>query len=130
MPHDGSGPDTLRRDRGRRSFLAGQAAEEQVARAYERAGHTIRARRWRGPLGELDIVAERDGEMVFVEVKSAATAARAAEALTQRQIQRLMRSAEHFLGTCPKGALTPMRFDVALVDGRGRIEIVRNALMA
>jgi putative endonuclease len=129
-----SGPTGTRRGpargcRGQRNFLAGQAAEEQVARHYERDGHRVVSRRWRGPLGEIDLIMEKNEEIVFVEVKSSSSFARAAEALTRRQIGRLLRSAEHFLGTQPKGSLTPMRFDVTLVDGRGCIEILPNALM-
>lgn len=114
---------------GSRNFHAGQSAEAQVARQYERTGHRILARRWRGPLGEIDLVTERDGEIVFVEVKSSSSQARAASALTKRQIDRLLRSGEHYVGSLPRGALTPMRFDVALVDRHGQVEILQNALM-
>ncbi len=116
--------------RGSRNFRTGEAAEDQVARQYGRSGHALLARRWRGAAGEIDLVLEKDGEIVFVEVKSSATHARAAESLTQRQVRRLLRSAEDYLGRLPQGALTPMRFDVALVDRRGRLDIIPNALAA
>ena len=115
---------------GQISYLAGAAAEEQVMRAYVRDGHEVVARRWRGPAGEIDLVLQKDGEVIFVEVKKSRSFARAAELLSARQIARLLRSAEHCLGRFPKGALTPMRFDVALVDGGGRMEVIRNALAA
>ena len=41
-----------------------------------------------------------------------------------------MASAEAALGFFPKGSLTPMRFDVALVDGHGQIDVISNALTA
>ncbi len=116
--------------RGQRNYHAGHAAEEQVARIYERSGHTVRSRRWRGGAGEIDLVLEKSGEIVFVEVKSSSTHARAAQSLTQRQLGRLLRSAEAYLGQLPDGALTPMRFDVALVDRAGRLDIIPNALCA
>lgn len=97
-------------------------------RAYLDHGHILVARRWRGPLGEIDLVMEKAGEVIFVEVKSSRTHAKAAESLSQRQIARLLRSAEHCLGTFPKGQATPMRFDVALVDGQGQIDVIVNAL--
>lgn len=112
------------------SYLAGKAAEVQVMRAYVDHGHRVVAQRWRGPAGEIDLVLEKDGEVVFVEVKKSKTFAKAAESLSQRQVARLLRSAEHCLGTFPKGALTPMRFDVALVDERGQIDVISNALTA
>ncbi len=112
------------------SYLAGKAAELQVLRAYVDHGHRVVAQRWRGPAGEIDLVLEKDGEVIFVEVKKSRSFARAAESLSQRQIARLLRSAEHCLGTFPKGAATPMRFDVALVDDMGRIDVIPNALAA
>ena len=70
------------------------------------------------------------GQADFVEVKKSSTHAHAAESLSRRQIARLLQSAEHCLGGFPNGSLTPMRFDVALVDGQGRIDVVQNALAA
>lgn len=118
-----------RRQAGRMAFHAGRVAEDQVAARYERAGHAIAARRWRGRGGELDLVA-RDGDgLVFIEVKAARSHAAAAERLQPRQIARLQVAAEEFMGQEPRGLNTPARFDVALVDGTGRIEILENALM-
>ncbi|UWQ95227.1 YraN family protein [Rhodobacteraceae bacterium M385] len=99
-------------------------------RVYIDHGHRLIARRWRGPAGEIDLILEKDGEVIFVEVKCSSTHARAAESLTKRQIGRLLRSAEHCLGTFPKGLATPMRFDVALIDGQGRFDVIVNALCA
>ncbi len=99
-------------------------------RLYLDHEHILVARRWRGTGGEIDLVMERDGQVVFVEVKKSTTHARAAESLSRKQIARLLQSAEHCLGGFPRGSLTPMRFDVALVDGAGRIDILQNALSA
>ena len=119
-----------RESRGRTAFHAGQAAEDQVSQLYDRSGRTVIARRWRGSIGEIDLIA-RDGDVVvFIEVKKSATHAQAAEHLTWRQQQRIMATASEFVGGEPKGQLTDMRFDVALVDAMGRIEIVENALAA
>ena len=43
---------------------------------------------------------------------------------------RLCQSAEEFLAGEPRGLLTEMRFDVALVDGQGRHMILENAFGA
>jgi putative endonuclease len=101
-----------------------------VLQGYIDHGYRLLTRRWRGKAGEIDLVMELDGEIVFVEVKASKSHARAAENLSQRQIARLLRSAEDCIGSFPKGACTPMRFDVALVDGSGRIDVIRNALAA
>ncbi len=112
------------------SYLSGKAAEDTVLADYTARGHRLVCRRWRGPGGEIDLVLEKDGEAIFVEVKKSRSFADAAAHLTARQIARLLASAEAALGFFPGGSLTPMRFDVALVDGSGRIETIPNALMA
>lgn len=118
---------TARQDRGAVAHHGGAAAEEAVARHYERTGHEIAARRWRSAAGEIDLVARKDGGLVFVEVKRARDLARAAERLGPRQMARLRRAAELWLGGEPGGTDTPARIDVALVDGTGRIEVIENA---
>lgn len=110
------------------SFHGGLAAEEQVAAAYERAGCPIAARRWRGRYGgEIDLVARDGDRVIFIEVKRSATHARAAERLSERQMRRIHASATEFIGTEPRGQLTEVRFDLALVDEGGRIKILENA---
>jgi putative endonuclease len=54
----------------------------------------------------------------------------AAERLGPRQMARIYGAASEFIGGEPAGQLTPVRFDVALVDGRGQIEILENAFAA
>lgn len=115
---------------GRVSYETGKAAEEQVAQLYCREGYLLLARRWRGPAGELDLVFERDGEVVFVEVKASCDFSRAVLSLKQRQIARIYKSAGHFIGFLASGQETLSRFDVALVDQLGRIERVTNAISA
>jgi len=112
------------------SYYSGLAAEDGVARLYESQGHRIAARRWRSSAGEIDLITEKDGNVIFVEVKKSRTHARAAERLGQRQIARITKSAEVYLGTCERGLNSPARFDVALVDQCGRIEVIENALCA
>ena len=113
--------------RGRTACLSGAAAEECVARDYERRGFTVARRRWRGGGGEIDLIL-RDGDaLVFVEVKQSRSFERAAERLSPAQMRRICRSAEVFLGSEPTGSLTEMRFDVALMDGRGEIRVIENA---
>ena len=88
------------------------------------------ARRWRGRTGEIDIIARDGDKVVFIEVKQSRTHDEAAAHLTPRQMQRIWNTAEEFLAGEPRGALTDVRIDVALVDGMGRIEILENAYAA
>lgn len=106
--------------------LSGLAAEGAVERQYEAAGRQIAARRWRGTWGEIDLIAREGDTVVFVEVKKAATHAQAAERLGWRQVQRIWAAAQEFLDGEPRRGLTDVRFDVALVDALGRVEIRQN----
>lgn len=121
---------SARARKGRRAYHAGCAAEDQVARLYDRAGRPICARRWRGMGGEIDLIARDGSEVIFIEVKQSRTHAEAAEHLTQRQIARICASASEFLAGEPLGQNTDVRFDVALVDAAGQIEILENAFAA
>jgi len=116
--------------RGLRSHHAGMAAEDQVARVYDRGGMAVCARRWRCPSGEIDIVARDGDRVIFVEVKQSRTHDEAASHLTPWQMARLWNAASEFLAGEPGGQLTEVRIDVALVDGAGRIEIMENAYAA
>ncbi|MDO9641428.1 MAG: YraN family protein [Pseudotabrizicola sp.] len=115
---------------GRTSYYAGVSAEDQVAQFYDRSGRQVVARRWRGPGGEIDLIARDGTEVIFIEVKQARSHAIAAERVTPRQMARIYASAECFIGKEPAGSLTPVRFDVALVDGTGRIKVLENAFAA
>ena len=112
------------------NYLAGLAAEQSVATQYVRKGHTLLGHRWRGVGGEIDLIFEKSGTCIFVEVKKSKAVARAAESLGPRQIKRLYHAASEFLSRQPKGDLTPARFDVALVDQSGQIELIENAWCA
>lgn len=110
------------------AHLGGRVAENQVEALYRGRGLDIAARRWRGRGGEIDLIARDGNRVVFIEVKSAATFVAAAEHLSARQMARLCAAAAEFVGGEPAGQDTEMRFDVALVDGAGRIDIVENAI--
>lgn len=116
-----------RKARGLTNYLAGHAAEASVARLYEDRGVTICARNWRGITGEIDLIG-RDGEVVvFIEVKQSRTHDLAASHVSDAQIRRIFATVDEFVATEPRGLLTDVRIDLALVDGQGRIDILENA---
>ncbi len=109
------------------SYHAGLAAEDQVAADYRRRGHATCQHRWRGKGGEIDLIAQDGDGLIFIEVKKARNFARAVERITQRQLQRIYSAAAEYLARIPLGQNTPVRIDVALVNGAGHIEIIENA---
>ncbi|RYI23999.1 MAG: hypothetical protein EON48_07645 [Acetobacteraceae bacterium] len=129
MPFDfvASPARQTRKQRGLTNYLAGHAAEASVARHYEDRGIRICTRNWRGIAGEIDLIG-RDGDVViFVEVKQSRTHDLAASHISKAQISRIFASVDEFVASEPKGLLTDVRIDLALVDGTGRIEVVENA---
>lgn len=115
---------------GARSYHAGLAAEGIVERHYGRSGLSVAARRWRGQGGEIDLVLRDGAALVFVEVKQAVSHGAAAWRVSARQMARVMAAAEEFVAGEPRALDTEMRFDVALVDGAGRVDVIANAYAA
>lgn len=97
------------------AFGLGLSAESRAAAWLIAHGYRILARRWKSPLGEIDIIAARRTTLIFVEVKARATLDNAAEAVTERQKQRIAAAAEIWLATNPMPAIRDMRFDAILV---------------
>jgi putative endonuclease len=67
----------------------GLSAESRAAIFLVAKGYRIVARRWKTPVGEIDIVARRRRALVFVEVKARERADDAAEAVTERSKRRI-----------------------------------------
>jgi putative endonuclease len=74
--------------------------------------YRITGRRVKTPVGELDLVAERFGTIVFVEVKSRGFSHQQAEALGAVNRRRIVNAARFWLSRHPERVDSPMRFDV------------------
>src|SRR5215510_10623119 len=100
------------------AFRYGLSAESRAALLLIAKGFRIAARRFKSPLGEIDIIARRQRLLVFVEVKARATLDDAAESVTPRQQRRIVAAAEAWLARHPEDLTCDMRFDVVLVAPR------------
>lgn len=100
------------------AFSLGLSAESRAAAFLIAKGYRIVARRWRSPVGEIDIVARRRGTLVFVEVKARERLDDAAEAVIARQQRRIVAAAEAWLASHPDDVNSDIRFDVMLVAPR------------
>lgn len=117
----------VRRLRGRTAYLSGLAAEDTVDRIYGARGITVIGRRWRGSCAEIDLIL-RDGDvLIFVEVKKSRSFDAAMQSLGRAQRRRIVQAATEFLGLMAMGQLTEMRFDLAMVNDMGAVEILENA---
>ena len=121
---------TSARQRGATAYHAGLAAESIAQRHYEQAGYTRLVQRWRGKAGEIDLIFSKNDETVFVEVKRARDFSQAVERIGPAQMVRIATAAEEYAARLPKGLLSLMRIDVALVNGTGACHVVKNAFGA
>jgi putative endonuclease len=97
------------------AFGLGLSAESRAAAYLVAKGYRIAARRFRSPVGEVDIVARRGRVLVFVEVKARATLDAAAESLQTRQQRRIAAAAAAWLSLNPHDIDKDVRFDAVLV---------------
>jgi putative endonuclease len=95
----------------------GKIGEDLAVAELTRRGYTILERRYRTRHGEIDIVAEDRGTIVFVEVKARATRefGTAAEAITPYKQRRLASMASEYLAR-QQVTDRPCRFDVVAID--------------
>jgi putative endonuclease len=96
------------------AFRLGLSAETRAAALLVK-GFRIVARRWRSPVGEIDLVVRRGRLLVFVEVKARGAFDDAAEAVTERQRRRIAAAAEAWLASHADDLDRDIRFDAVLV---------------
>ena len=112
-------PDRQQENR-RIAFRTGISAESRAAALLIAKGFRIVARRWKSPVGEIDIVARRRSLLIFVEVKARQDLDDAAWSVTDRQRGRIVAAAEAWLARYPDERIRDIRFDAMLV-APGRI---------
>lgn len=109
---------------------AGQRAEMLAALLLRLKLYRIVARRFKTPVGEIDLIAQRFGVTVFVEVKARQRSDAEGEALLAVNSSRIVRAAQYWLARHPRLAETPFRFDVIFLAPRRWPRHVINAFDA
>src|SRR5688572_11087070 len=93
------------------AFRTGLSAESRAAAFMIAKGFRILARRWKSPVGEIDIVARRRKLLVFIEVKARERLDDAAWSVTERQRARIVAAAEAWLAVNQEVSFQDIRFD-------------------
>ena len=101
-------------DRQRRD-ATGRRAEIMSAWLLRLKGYRVLAQRFKTPVGEIDIIAQRASVIAFIEVKARPLVATAIESVSAHQRRRITRAALVFLQKRPDLAEHHMRFDLILV---------------
>ena len=97
------------------AFRLGVSAENRAALFLAAKGYRTLKKRWKTPVGEIDLVVKRGALIVFVEVKARAKLDAAAESVLPRQKKRIIAAAEAWLAAHPEHAGYDMRFDAVLI---------------
>jgi putative endonuclease len=95
----------------------GKRGEDLACAEVERLGYNVLTRRYRTRYGELDIVAQHEGMLVFIEVKTRESRefGHPAEAVTSQKQRRLFMMATDYV-MCAKSGDVQCRFDVVTVE--------------
>jgi putative endonuclease len=106
----------------------GELGERIAARWLERQGYTVLARRWRSGHRDIDVIAEREGVVAFVEVKTRAATefGDPVEAVHAQKQRSLVRSAREWIARYDRADAQSYRFDVVGVLLRDRTVWVRH----
>jgi putative endonuclease len=88
----------MSRDKRLRAGLFGRRAEQLAILFLRAKGYRVLARTYVVRGGEIDIIARRQGAIVFVEVKARPTLEDALIAVTQAKQRRMSIAARHWLG--------------------------------
>lgn len=108
----------------------GDRAEDAAAAWLAQQGLRLRDRNFRSRFGEIDLICDDHGTLVFVEVRkrSSQRFGGAAESITATKRNRLVATARIYLASLKHDM--PCRFDAVLIDGAGEIEWIRDAFGA
>lgn len=110
--------------------LLGSKGEDIAAKFLKDKGYKIVSKNFKTSVGEIDIIAEDKGTLVFVEVKTRNNNSYGYpfEAVNHRKKEKLKKVALCYIKNCKK--VMPARFDVLSIEmdgGKAKIEHIADA---
>lgn len=110
----------------------GAEAEDRAAQHLAQQGLTLLQRNYRSRHGEIDLIMQDHGTLVFIEVRqrSRTDFGGAAASIVAAKQARIIATAQHYLTTLKR--VPPCRFDAVLLHGAedARIEWIKGAFEA
>lgn len=106
----------------------GTDGEELAVQFLLQNEYHILDKNFRCKKGEIDIIAQSDGYLCFIEVKrrKSLSAGHPLEAINTQKIKRICSTALHYLRYRNLPDLTPIRFDVVSIIGED-VTLIKNA---
>ena len=113
-------PRATEADPRRRAAERGGRRAEFIAAWFLRLKlYRILARRYRTPVGEIDLIVQRGRTIAFVEVKRRPSEGEGLEAVPRSAARRIARAADFWLGAHPSAVDLDRRFDIVVaIPGR------------
>jgi putative endonuclease len=107
----------------------GLQAEGKAVEVLKKKGYRVIERNFRSPLGEIDIIAEEGGFLVFIEVKARNSPAFGdpLEAITDDKKRHIIRTALFYMKK-HRWMKRRVRFDVVGLAGE-QVKLVKNAFL-
>lgn len=93
----------------------GHVAEMVAALLLVGKGYRLLSRRYKTPLGEIDLIARRGRVIAFVEVKARPTRTEALESVGRVSERRIVEAADMWLAAHPDAAGLNLRYDMISV---------------
>ncbi len=101
------------------AYRHGHVAEAAAALLLLAKGYRLIARRYRTPLGEIDLIAKRGRLIAFVEVKARPTREEGLESVGRFSERRIVEAADLWLARHPDAAGLDIRYDMIVVTPWG-----------
>ena len=108
----------------------GRAGEQSAAVFLQKEGFTVLDRNFRTKKGEIDIIADKDGELSFVEVKAWKSAGYDAleKAVDKKKQQRIIYASKVYLMGIAEEKYSALHYDIVFIDvSTGVIDYIKNA---
>lgn len=109
-------------------------SENLAAKWLRNKGYKIVKRNFRFRLGEIDIIAQKEGQMHFVEVKARRSLnyGEPSEAVNSSKVKKIIKTAEVFLKYFPEFEDYDLKFDlisISYYDKKAKIDFIEDIVL-
>ena len=110
------------------SYQLGIEAESLVIQYFESLDFCVISQRYKTKFGEIDLILNKNNQIIFVEVKARSRKTTIEEIITKKQLDRNYAAAEFFLSEFPQYSTHDCQFDLMIVYKKKIISHIENIL--
>ena len=116
--------------KGQANALVGQGGEAAAKKFLQAQGYEIVDSRWSCSAGEIDLIAQKNRLIIFVEVKTSRSIDQAIIRISENQQRRIVNAAQIWLSKHAFGPRYLFRFDAIFVGDGGQLKHIEGAWTA